>query len=304
MSNNLKAHGAVLLGNFFFGAGVVAVKHVTPSLMPPLGLNVIRVFTALVLFWLLFALKPGKAAIQKKHIPLFVLCALTGVAINQILFVKGTSLTSPVHAALLALTTPVAITVIAAWLLKEAITAFKIAGLILGISGAAVLIIVKAKGDVASDTLGDIMIVLNAISYAFYLVLVKPLMDAYKPLHVIRWVFLFGAMIIIPVGWNDFTQVNWTGFLWHHWLALAFVVLGATFFAYMFMVYGIAQLGSTVTGTYIYTQPVFATITAMLVFGEALSIAKIAAAALIFAGVYLVNRKKKLSVAEGLENAD
>lgn len=304
MSNNLKAHGAVLLGNFFFGAGVVAVKHVTPSLMPPLGLNVIRVFTALVLFWLLFALKPGKAAIQKKHIPLFVLCALTGVAINQILFVKGTSLTSPVHAALLALTTPVAITVIAAWLLKEAITAFKIAGLILGISGAAVLIMVKAKGDVASDTLGDIMIVLNAISYAFYLVLVKPLMDAYKPLHVIRWVFLFGAMIIIPVGWNDFTQVNWTGFLWHHWLALAFVVLGATFFAYMFMVYGIAQLGSTITGTYIYTQPVFATITAMLVFGEALSITKIAAAALIFAGVYLVNRKKKLSVAEGLENAD
>lgn len=304
MSNNLKAHGAVLLGNFFFGAGVVAVKHVTPSLMPPLGLNVIRVFTALVLFWLLFALKPGKAAIQKKHIPLFVLCALTGVAINQILFVKGTSLTSPVHAALLALTTPVAITVIAAWLLKEAITAFKIAGLILGISGAAVLIMVKAKGDVASDTLGDIMIVLNAISYAFYLVLVKPLMDAYKPLHVIRWVFLFGAIMIIPVGWNDFTQVNWTGFLWHHWLALAFVVLGATFFAYMFMVYGIAQLGSTITGTYIYTQPVFATVTAMLVFGEALSITKIAAAALIFAGVYLVNRKKKLSVAEGLENAD
>jgi drug/metabolite transporter (DMT)-like permease len=304
MSNNLKAHGAVLLGNFFFGAGVVAVKHVTPSLMPPLGLNVIRVFTALVLFWFLFALKPGKAAIQKKHIPLFVLCALTGVAINQILFVKGTSLTSPVHAALLALTTPVAITVIAAWLLKEAITAFKIAGLILGISGAAVLILVKAKGDVASDTLGDIMIVLNAISYAFYLVLVKPLMDAYKPLHVIRWVFLFGAIIIIPVGWNDFTQVNWNGFVWYHWLALAFVVLGATFFAYMFMVYGIAQLGSTITGTYIYTQPVFATITAMLVFGEALSITKIAAAALIFAGVYLVNRKKKLSVAEGLENAD
>lgn len=304
MTNRFKAHAAVLLGNFFFGAGVVAVKHVTPALMAPLALNVIRVSTALVLFWCLFLLKPGKAAIQQKHIPLFVLCALAGVAINQILFVKGTSLTSPVHAALLALTTPVAITVIAAWLLKEKITALKIVGLILGISGAALLIMLKSATDVASNTLGDIMIVLNAISYAFYLVLVKPLMDAYKPLHVIRWVFLFGALIIIPVGWNDFTQVNWTGFLWHHWLALAFVVLGATFFAYMFMVYGIATLGSSVTGTYIYTQPIFATITAMVLFEEQLSWIKLLAAALIFGGVYVVNRKKKLSVAEGLENAD
>lgn len=304
MNNNLKAHAAVLLGNFFFGAGVVGVKHVTPAFMPPLALNVIRVSTALALFWCLFLFKPGKAAIQKKHIPLFVLCALTGVVINQILFVKGTSLTSPVHAALLALTTPVAITVIAAWLLKDKITTNKVLGLILGISGAALLILLKTSTEAASSAVGDIMIVLNAISYAFYLVLVKPLMDAYKPLHVIRWVFLIGALFIIPIGWNDFTQVNWGGLLWHHWLALAFVVLGATFLAYMFMVFGIATLGPSITGTYIYTQPVFATLVAMVVLNESLSVTKIVAAALIFSGVYLVNRKKKLTVAEGLENAE
>ena len=152
--------------------------------------------------------------------------------------------------------------------------------------------------------LGDVYVIINAASYAFYLVLVQPLMQRYKSVHVIRWIFLFGALMIVPIGWNDFTQINWAGFMWSHWLALSFVVLGATFFAYLFIIYGIANLGSSITGTYIYTQPVFATITSMILFNEHLSIIKIFSAILIFAGVYFVNRKKILTTAEGLESLD
>ncbi len=294
MSEKVKAHLLVLLGNFFFGTAVVAVKHITPALMPPLAVNVIRVGVALSLFWILYFIKPSsEALIKRKDVPLFFICALTGVAINQILFIKGAALTSPIHTSLLALSTPIAITVIAAWLLKEKITSNKIIGLILGISGAVILILLKSTVDKESNTFGDVLIVLNAVSYAFYLVLAKPLMENYKPLHVIRWVFLIGALFIIPIGYNDFTQVQWHLFLWHHWFALGFVVFGATFFAYMFVVYGIAKLGSSVTGTYIYTQPVFATITSMILFEEQLTLVKIIAALLIFGGVFLVNLRKK-----------
>ncbi len=275
MNKKLLAHIGVLLANLFFGAGVVAVKHITPALMPPLAVNVIRVGVALVLFWLLFFLKPTSAiAIKKKDIPLFLICGLTGVAINQMLFIKGTALTSSIHAALLALSTPIAITIIAAFLLKEAITLNKVAGLVLGIGGAVILIVLKTVNDKEGNVFGDVLIVLNAVSYAFYLVLVKPLMKEYNPLHVIRWVFLIGAIFIIPLGFNDFLNVQWSVFLWHHWFALGFVVIGTTFLAYMFIVSGIHQLGSTVVGTYIYTQPVFATITSMILFGEELTIVK------------------------------
>ncbi len=304
MNKKLKAHIAVLLGNFFFGSAIVAVKHLSPSLMQPLALNVIRVSVALFLFWLLFLVKPSHALIQKKDIPLFLLCAATGVTINQILFIKGASLTSPIHTSLLALTTPVAITIIAVWLLKEKLTSNKVIGLILGISGAAILILSKDQVNKSSSMLGDVYVIINAASYAFYLVLVQPLMQRYKSVHVIRWIFLFGALMIVPIGWNDFTQINWAGFMWSHWLALSFVVLGATFFAYLFIIYGIANLGSSITGTYIYTQPVFATITSMILFNEHLSIIKIFSAILIFAGVYFVNRKKILTTAEGLESLD
>ena len=304
MNKNIKAHIAVLLGNFFFGTAIVAIKHLSPSLMQPLALNVVRVTVALILFWLLFLLKPTHPLIQKKDIPLFLLCALTGVTINQILFIKGASITSPIHTSLLALTTPVAITIIAVWLINEKFTSNKLFGLILGISGAAILILSKDQVNKSSSILGDAFIIINAVSYAFYLVLVQPLMQRYKPLHVIRWIFLFGSMMIVPIGWNDFLQIKWNDFLWTHWLALSFVVIGATFFAYIFIIYGIAHLGSSVTGTYIYTQPVFATITSMILFNEKLSFIKLFSAALIFAGVYLVNRKKELSTAEGLESLD
>lgn len=304
MNKKIQAHIAVLLGNFFFGSAIVAVKHISPSLMQPLALNVIRVSVALILFWLLFLFKPSKALIDKKDIPLFILCAATGVAINQILFIKGASLTSPIHTSLLALTTPVAITIIAVWLLKEKFTSNKLIGLLLGISGAAILILSKDQVNKSSSMLGDTFVIINAASYAFYLVLVQPLMQRYKPVHVIRWIFLFGAFMIVPIGWNDFTQIKWDGFLWTHWLALSFIVFGATFFAYIFIIYGIANLGSSITGTYIYTQPVFATITSLILFNEHLSLIKILSALLIFAGVYFVNRKKILTTAEGLESLD
>ena len=293
MNSKYKAHIAVLIANFFFGAGVAAVKHVTPGMMPPFAVNVSRVCVALALFWLLLLFKPTKAGIDKKDIPRFILCGLCGVGINQIFFIKGASLTSPIHVSLLSLSTPIAITIIAAWLLKESLTMNKILGLLLGISGAATLIFSRATNATGNDMLlGDLFIILNAISYAFYLVLVRPLMARYSPIHVTRWVFLFGALLIVPIGFKDFANTNWSAFQFSHWFSLGFVVFGATFIAYLFIVYGIQKLGASITGTYVYTQPVFATITAMLLFDERLSLVKILAAALIFGGVFLANKKR------------
>lgn len=295
MNSKYKAHIAVLIANFFFGAGVAAVKHVTPSMMPPFAVNVARVAVAFILFWLLLLLKPSRVSIDKKDIPRFMICGLCGVAINQIFFIKGASLSSPIHVSLLALSTPIAITIIAAWLLKEALTINKIMGLVLGISGAATLIFSRATNSEGSNMLlGDLFIILNAVSYAFYLVLVRPLMARYSPIHVTRWVFLFGALLILPLGFKDFIHTDWSAFQFSHWFSLGFVVIGATFIAYLCIVYGISKLGASITGTYVYTQPVFATITAMLLFHEDLSLVKILAASLIFGGVFLANKKRAI----------
>ena len=109
----------------------------------------------------------SQAGIKKKHLVRFLLCGLTGVAINQTLFIKGLTMTSTIHASLLMLCTPLLITLFAFWILKEKITIAKIAGLALGISGALLLVMSKEINGTASLN-GDLFIVLNAIAYTFY----------------------------------------------------------------------------------------------------------------------------------------
>ena len=289
MSGHLKAHLAVLSANIFFAVNFSAVQYITNEFVQPFGLNVLRVAISTLLFWLLALVYKSSVKIKKAHIGRFILCALTGVVTNQLLFIKGLSMTLVIHAALLTLVTPIFITFIAAYVLKEKLSAFKMAGLVLGITGAMILISRKeTAGSGDNVLLGDILIIVNAISYAFYFVLVKPLMEAYKPINVIRWVFTFGLPVMLLFGWGEFSAIEWSALHTKEYLALALIVIGATFLAYSFNLYSIHKLGASVTGSYIYTQPVFASLIAVFVMNESLSLIKGIAAFLILAGVFLV----------------
>lgn len=262
--------------------------------MQPFGMNVIRVGVSAILLWLLFLTKPLKSNIQRIDLPRFALCALTGIAINQMLFLKGLSLTYSIHAVLLMLTTPILITIIAAWLLKERINVYKIIGLGLGISGAVLLIASgKNTGSGSNVLLGDLLILINAVSYTFYFILVRPLMLKYNPVQVIRLIFSMGFFMVLPFGWNEFMAVSWSTFGPAEFTCLGLIVIGGTFLAYLFNVYGIKILGASTAGSYIYSQPVFAAIIAMVFLHEKLEMYKIIAAVLIFTGVYLCNKKIK-----------
>ncbi|MEJ8841551.1 DMT family transporter [Lacibacter sp. H375] len=291
-----KAHLAILATNLIFGINFSVVKYISPSLIKPFGLNFIRVSVAVLLFWFLFLLKPSNGGIYKKDIPRFLLCALTGVAINQLLFIKGLTLTTPIHGALLILVTPVFILLLGFLLRTEKITVLRLTGLASGICGAVLLILSRENSVIGSNmVLGDVLVVINAISYAFYYVLVKPLMKKYTPIHIIRWVFSLGFIMVLPFCWHEFITIDWSLFDTSHFAALAFVVLGATFFAYYFTVYGLQHLSAASVGAYIYLQPLFSAIVSAIFFHETVSGYKLIAAALIFTGVYLVNRKKTVS---------
>jgi drug/metabolite transporter (DMT)-like permease len=289
------AHLALLFTNLFFAINLSAAKHLTSlQLAKPFGLNVVRVGVSVILFWLLYLLKPTSIKIERPDRMRFVWCALTGIAINQLLFLKGLSLTYPIHASLLMLTTPILIVFIAAWILKEKISIFKITGLVLGIAGAVVLILTKSGTVNRSEVIwGDILIIINAVSYTIYFVLVKPLMVKYNPVMIMRWIFTIGLIMIIPFGWTEFSEIRWVDFNNIDITTMALVVFTGTFLAYLFNVYGIKILGAAAAGFYIYTQPFFATFIAMLFLHESLQLYKVAAAALIFTGLYLTNKQTK-----------
>lgn len=258
----------------------------------PFGLNLVRVGICSLLLWIMYLLSPNKGRIERKDYKRFFLCALFGIAINQLLFLKGLSLTYSIHASLLMLITPILITIIAAWLLKEKLTANKAIGLALGICGAIVLITARTNsGDGSSVIVGDLLVIINAVSYTFYFILVKPLMLKYNPVMVIRMVFTIGLVLILPFCFTQFIAIPWESFTPLAFFNMFLLVFFGTFLAYLFNVYGIKILGASTAGAYIYSQPVFAAIVAIIFLNEELSMYKIVAAALIASGVYLSNKK-------------
>ncbi len=296
MTEKQKARVAVLTANFFFGTSAIAVKHITPAAMSAFALTAIRIGVTTALFWSLFAARPEKMGITRKDYFRLVLCAIAGITLNQTFTMKGMSLTSPIHASLLILTTPVTITVLASFFLKESLTFLKIAGLLLGITGGVLLVFSRDISTMAGmqESLGDLFVFLGALGYSTYVIMVRPLIAKYRALNILQWVFLFGACMSVPLGWKDLTLVNWIEMDFLSWFSLSYIVFGATFLAYQFMNYGISKLGASITSSFIYTQPFFATIASMLLLHERLTSAKIAAAILIMLGVFLTNYKRRL----------
>lgn len=294
MSPRIKAHLGLLATNLFFAINVSAIKYVTTSgFAGPYGLNVVRSGICVLLFWLMFFGKAEKRSIDKRDVVRFLLCALSALAANQMLFMKGVSLTLPIHASLLLLITPILITFIAAWVLKENITVPRLIGLFLGVAGACILVLSGSATKKANDIItGDLLIIISTVLYTFYFILVKPLMQKYSTMDVMRWVFTFGFIMILPLGWNEFAVIPWREYGTNEYLLLFMIVVPGTFLAYIFNAYGIKKLSASTAGAYIYSQPVFSVIIATLFLNETLELYKIIAGVVIFTGVYIANKQE------------
>ncbi|KAA3652799.1 MAG: EamA/RhaT family transporter [Bacteroidetes bacterium] len=293
ISSNTKAHLAILSANIIYGLNYSIAKELMPEYIQPFGFIFCRVLGALILFWL-FQLFIKTDKIERKDFFRLFICGIFGVAVNQLSFFYGLNLTSPINAAIIMTCNPILVLVFSAFLINERITPFKVLGIFLGLAGAAGLILNKGSLSIGtSNFTGDLFIFLNATSYAIYLVTVKPLMNKYSPLTVIKWVFLFGFTIVLPFGFSDFQAIEWNRFDLQIWSAFVFVVVATTFFAYLFNIYGLKRLNPSVVSTYIYSQPLIASLVALLMQKDELNIIKIISAFLIFTGVYLVSRKQK-----------
>lgn len=291
MNDRIKAHLALLGANLFYGAGFTVAKHIMPRLIQPLGFIFIRVSVVMLLFWLsYFGGEKFRTKIDRKDWLTLVLGGLFGVALNQMLFFMGLNLTFPIHASLIMMSTPLLITIIALFVLKERLKPQKALGLLMGISGAFLLMSAgKEITMTGNSAMGDFFVFLNAASYAIYLVMIKPLMQRYRPIIVIRWVFFFGFLFVLPFGYPQFAAIDWSHFQATDYAAVAFIVICVTFFTYLWNIYALQHLSPSTAGAYIYLQPIFAAIISMVVIGEHLTWIKVLATILIFTGVYLVN---------------
>jgi len=259
-----------------------------PEFIQPFGFILLRVSITTTLFFLLHRFWINER-VDKKDFPLLALCGLFGVVINQELFFLGLSITKPINASLIMIMTPILVYVISFFSKHEQVTFRKMAGIFLGAAGAVAIISGKGFSFSGETVLGDLFILINATSYAVYLVVVRPLMQKYHPLTVVKWVFFFGLIPVSIFGHRQFAEIQWSTFPTEIWLAVGFVVIGTTFFAYLLNILALREVHSSVVGAYIYLQPILATIISTALGKDTLQPRTIAAGLCIFTGVYLVS---------------
>jgi drug/metabolite transporter (DMT)-like permease len=283
MSKRNWALVAATLVSIIYGVTFTIAKDVMPKYVEPFGFITMRVGGSVLLFWLISFFGP-KEKIALEDFPRIVAAALFGVALNMLTFFKGLSYTSPIMGAVLMVTTPMIVLILSAIIMKERMQKRKMFGIILGLAGTITLILYgKSMVNAPNATLGNLLVFINAVSYGFYLILVKKLMDKYNAFTFVKWIYTFGFIMVLPFGWNEFHAIEWNTIPTDIFWKIGFVVIFSTFLTYLLNLVSMRELKPTTVAVFIYLQPLFATIFAVSLGKDELNMVKLLSAVLIFA---------------------
>jgi drug/metabolite transporter (DMT)-like permease len=270
----------------FFGvhylAGKILLKEVPPRAWA--GLRVVA--TALLLL--------AMARAMGRHFPraprdlaLLAVFSVFGVAINQVCFVEGLSRTTAIHSAIINTLIPAWTLFFAVLLGREAPTTRKAASLVLAVAGV-LLVIRPERATFSSATfVGDLLTMLNSMSYAFFLVVSKRTMHRVDALAATALMFVFGAVPILAYGLPAIARFDFGSVTAIAWFWAAFIVAFPTAGAYVLISWTLARAEASLVALFVYLQPVIATVLGILFQHETLTLRTLAGALLIFAGVYL-----------------
>jgi drug/metabolite transporter (DMT)-like permease len=287
----LAAFGATTI----YGLNHTIAKVVMPHYIGPFGFIMLRVVGASALFWTISLFVP-KETIERKDYLRIAGAAFLGMCINMLMFFKGLQLSTPINSGVIVTLTPIIILILSAFFLKEKLALFKFLGIVLGFTGAIILILYGNTTQVLNAPnipLGNTMLLINATSFGAYLVMVKPLTKKYSTITLMKWMFLIGIFYTFPITYSEFSEVSWTTLPFEAIWRMGFVVVGTTFMTYMLNVYALKTLPPTAIGAFTYLQPLITILYAVITGNDILDGVKILACLLVFVGVYLVSKKGK-----------
>ena len=274
------------------------------SMVTPIVMTDLRIAGAMILFWIASFFQKKEHVPPKDLVKLFF-ASLLAIVFNQGCFIFGVSLTSPVDASIITTSMPIITMIIAALYLKEPITGKKIAGILMGASGALLLIMsgtqLSKSGGGNGNIWGDLLILLAQCSYASYIVFYKNFISRYSPVTIMKWMFTFSFICVIPFSYQSLSAMEWSGLESKYILGILFVVVGATFISYLLVPIGQKNLRPTVAGMYNYVQPIVASIVAVYWGMDSFNFMKVLAVILVFSGVFVVTQSRSRAQMEQLE---
>lgn len=290
---SLSGHAAMFVACVMWGLSAPIGKIVMSHGMNGLQLVTLRFLGAAACFWVA-SLFMKKEKVARRDLLRLALAGLLAVGFNQTLFTVGLSLTSPVNATIITTTMPIFTMILAFLFLREPITWKKVLGIVLGMTGAVTIILSNHSGSPAQagNVLGDVFVMVAQFCFASYLTAFKDVIHRYSGVTCMKWMFLSSVVFVAPFTGLSFRTFSWAGHPSEFWMGVAYVVFGATFLAYLLLMFSQKRLRPTVVSIYNYVQPIVACLVSVMVGVGIFGWLQGSAIVLVFSGVWLVTQSK------------
>lgn len=252
-----------------------------------------RVVGACLLFWIASIFAP-KEKVPLRDKLMFIGAGIFGLVLNQCCYTIGLSITSPINASIVTTSMPIFAMLLAALILKEPITGKKALGVLMGCSGALILILTSAAhaSDKVGDIRGDLLCLFAQFSFALYLSLFNPLIRRYNVFNINKYMFSWATLLLLPFTISHVTDVVSQPIPASTWWEVGYVVCIGTFVCYILTMIGQRTLRPTVVSVYNYVQPIVSVATSLLMGIGILKPTHALAVILVFSGVWLVTKSK------------
>lgn len=296
----MKQQDQALIGNLacftayaIFGFNIICCKNIAlDGHITPMALFCLRAFGATALFWIWSLFTAPKEQIARKDLGKVAIASFLGLFMTQLSFLFAITKATAIDASILSTLSPIMTLVISAAVIHERITWSGVAGIVLSLVGVMILIFncvsIRSGAD-STSVWGILGMLLNALCFASYVGIFKPVIRKYSVVTFMKWMFLFSSLMALPFSFRAFGDSHLAAVPGDVAWQIAYVVICATFVAYFLIPIGQKRLRPVVVCMYTYVQPVIAMVIALALGLDHLTALKVLATILVFTGVGLVN---------------
>ena len=291
-NHRLQAHTAVLLANIIFGLGVPVTKLLLDQWVSPMAYMATRCLGAAAIFWLISLFLP-REKVAPRDLTVIILGGLLGIVVSQTLTAWALTFTTPVYFSLIATLTPVATMLCAALFIGEKISVRGIAGVVLGVAGAMLMVSIGWQGgSEKNDILGIALTLLSMLTWAVYLIITRKVSARYTAVTQMKWVFLASAIAVLPFSLTDLQSATLysAATQWSGLAEMAFIVVFATVAGYFAIPFAMCYLKATTVSVYTNLQPIVASLVAISLSQDVLTWDKPVALVLVLLSAWLVTK--------------
>ena len=293
--NTLSGHIACFTAYAIFGVNIIVCKDLTSGhLISPIAIFTLRSLGAGLMFWILSLFLPYEKVEKQDYLKILA-AAFLGYFVTQLTFLMAIPDVTPMHCSIISSMSPIYTMFIAAIVLKEPLSWQKAGGVALSLCGILFLILNNASGSsgITESTLSGIFLMfLNSLSFSLYLGIFKPVIAKYSVVTFMKWIFLFSALMSLPLSFREVFSFGWTQIPTEQMWELGYLIVFATFMSYFLIPFGQKRIRPTLVSMYSYIQPIIATAISIIIGMEILTWQKILAAFMVFSGVFVVSRSR------------